>query len=168
MMLHHPPQHPGTKRPGQTLVMFVLLTPALLGMVGLTIDGGLMLVTHRQTQNAADAAALAAAVDLNNNLLPPIPQNTAQTYVQTYNNMPNATTAPYVNIPPLSGPHSSASIGSASNNYAEAIITYPFQTSFIQVLGVNSSQQVTARAVAGYENVAPPGQPPQNLVFLVE
>jgi Flp pilus assembly protein TadG len=159
MMRHQPPQHPGTKRPGQTLVMFVLLTPALLGMVGLTIDGGLMLVTHRQTQNAADTAALAAAVDLMNGKTPAAAQSTAQTYVQTYNNMPNATTAPYVNIPPLTGPHSLASIGSTSNNYAEAIISYPFQTSFIQMLGVNSSQQVTARAVAGVEG----GQ-----VFLVE
>ena len=66
MTRHHHPQHPGTKRPGKTLAMFLLLTPALLGMVGLTIDGGLLLVTYRQTQNAADAAALAAAVDLKN------------------------------------------------------------------------------------------------------
>ena len=154
MMLHHPPQHPGTKRPGQTLVMFVLLTPALLGMVGLTIDGGLMLVTHRQTQNAADAAALAAAVDLNNNLLPPIPQNTAQPTSRPTTTCPMPP-PPRTSTSPPSPAAFPASIGSASNNYAEAIITYPFQTSFIQVLGVNSSQQVTARAVAGYERRPP-------------
>jgi Flp pilus assembly protein TadG len=44
--------------------MFALLLPVLLGVLGLTIDGGLMMVVYRQTQNAADAAALAAAVDL--------------------------------------------------------------------------------------------------------
>jgi Flp pilus assembly protein TadG len=154
MTRHHLPEHPGTKRPGKTLAMFVLLTPVLLGMVGLTIDGGLMLVTYRQTQNAADAAALAAAVDLIHGNSIAIASTTGTTYVQTYNNMAGATVTITV---PDSGPYS------GNSNYAQAIVSYPFQTSFIQVLGVNSSQQVTARAVAGYENVAG-----QNLVFLVE
>src|SRR5271166_1726238 len=158
MTRHHHPQHPGTKRPGKTLAMFLLLTPALLGMVGLTIDGGLLLVTYRQTQNAADAAALAAAVDLIRGSAGTA-SATATTYVQTYNNMSGATVT--INIPPASGPHSS---GSTNSQYAEALVSYPFQTSFIQVLpGVNSSQTVKARAVAGYEDVAG-----QNLVFLVE
>lgn len=162
MTRHHPPEHPGTKRPGKTLAMFVLLTPVLLGMVGLTIDGGLLLVTYRQTQNAADAAALAAAMDLFNGL-PGLPIATAKTtgatYVQNqnYNNMASATVM--INIPP--GPLAAPSHQTTS--YAEAIITYPYQTLFIQVLGVNSSQTVTARAVAGYE----PPLPPRN-VFLVE
>src|SRR3954451_24291076 len=61
--------HPGAprsacrKRPGKTLVLFVLLVPVLLGMTGLTADAGLLMVARRQAQNAADAAALAAAVD---------------------------------------------------------------------------------------------------------
>jgi len=135
--------------------MFALLTPPLLGMVGLIIDGGLMLVTYRQTQNAADAAALAAAVDLIHGNSIAIASTTGTTYVQTYNNMTGANVTITV---PDSGPHS------GDSHYAQAKVSYPFQTSFIQMLpGVNSSPQVKARAVAGYENVAG-----KNLVFLVE
>ena len=54
---------PATLRSGKTLVMFAILLPVLLGMTGLVIDGGLLMAAHRQVQNAADAAALAAAMD---------------------------------------------------------------------------------------------------------
>jgi Flp pilus assembly protein TadG len=109
-------RHSPLRRPGKTLVVFALLLPLLLGMVGLTIDGGLLLATHRQTQNAADAAALAAAVDLYHGQSTATATTTATSYVQTYNNMANATVT--INIPPASGPY----MGNSS--YAEAIITY--------------------------------------------
>jgi Flp pilus assembly protein TadG len=153
MTRHHHPEHPGTKRPGKALVMFVLLTPALLGMVGLTIDGGLMLVTYRQTQNAADTAALVAATDLIRGR-PATYTTSGANFAQNY----NMSGAIVIITVPDSGPHS------GNSNYAQAIVSYPFQTSFIQVLGVNSSQQVTARAVTGFD--PPPAG--QNLVFLVE
>jgi Flp pilus assembly protein TadG len=51
-------------RRGVTLVQFVLMAPVLLGMIGLVVDGGLVLAAQRQVQNAADAAATAAAMDL--------------------------------------------------------------------------------------------------------
>ena len=35
---------------------------AMLAMVGLVIDGGLMLASHRHAQNAADSAAMTAAL----------------------------------------------------------------------------------------------------------
>jgi Flp pilus assembly protein TadG len=125
--------------------MFALLLPLLLGMVGLAIDGGLLLATLRQTQNAADAAALAAAVDVLNGATVSNAQATGKSYVTTYNSMSNATVT--INIPPTSGPHS------GSRHYAEAIISYPYKTSFIQLLKVGQNQTVTARAVAGYEVV---------------
>jgi hypothetical protein len=125
--------------------MFALLLPLLLGMVGLAIDGGLLLATHRQTQNAADAAALAAAVDRLNGASVNSAQTTGTTYVQTYNGMSNATVT--INIPPTSGPHS------GDNHYVEAIVSYPYKTSFIQLLKVSQNQTVTARAVAGWEPV---------------
>jgi Flp pilus assembly protein TadG len=151
MRRHHPFQRLGPNRRGQTLVMFALLLPLLLGMVGLAIDGGLLLSTYRQTQNAADAAATAAAMDLINNLSIGTAQATGAKYVQTYNNMSGATVA--INIPPLSGPHA----GAGNTTYAEAIISYPYATSFIQLLGVNKNQTVTARAVAGYHPASPAG-----------
>jgi Flp pilus assembly protein TadG len=126
--------------------MFALLMPVVLGMVGLTVDGGLMLVVYRQTQNAADAGALAAAVDLLKGNSSGAATTTATTYIQTYNNLSNATVT--VNIPPSTGPHA------GSGAYAEVIVTYPYQTSFIQAVGVSSTQNISARAVAGYEPVA--------------
>ena len=138
--------HPGAKRSGKILVMFVLLMPVLLGMVGLTVDGGLLLVLYRQTQNAADAAALAATVDLLKGKSAAVATATATTYVQIYNNMSDATVT--VNIPPSTGPYA----GNAA--FAEAIVTYPYQTTFIQAVGAGSSANVTARSVAGYEAVS--------------
>ena len=58
-----PPVGGGASRRGTIVVMFAILLVALVGVVGLVIDLGLMMGTHRQAQNAADAAALAAAVE---------------------------------------------------------------------------------------------------------
>lgn len=49
---------------GQMLILFVLGLGVLLGMVAMSVDVGLILHERRQLQNAADAAALAGAVEL--------------------------------------------------------------------------------------------------------
>ena len=141
------PGQPSSARPAKILVLFALLLVPLLGLVGLTVDGGLLMVAYRKTQNAADAAATAAAMDLLKGQTSTIARATATTYVQTYNNMASANVA--VNIPPATGPNSGTS------TYAEAIISYPYSTSFIQLLGVNQGQTVTAHAVAGYHLSTP-------------
>jgi len=56
-----PPRHAPR---GQTLVVFALALTALLAMVGLVIDGGNAFAQQRRTQNGADAAAEAGAVQL--------------------------------------------------------------------------------------------------------
>jgi Flp pilus assembly protein TadG len=145
MVRSHKSRQCGTRRPGKTLVMFALLLPLLFGVTGLAIDGGLLLASYRHVQNAADSAALAAAMDLIRGKSVATAQATGTTYVQTYNNMPNSTVT--VNIPPTTGPHA------GNNRYAEAIVSNPFTTSFIQMVGVNRNQTVGARAVAGWENV---------------
>jgi hypothetical protein len=149
MMRRHPSRQPGLNRSGKTLIMFALMLPLLLGMVGLAIDSGLLLATYRQTQNAADSGALAAAMDLLNGKTTATAQTTGTTYVQTYNNMSGATVT--INIPPATGPH----VGNSA--YAEALISYPYKTSFIQLLGVNKNQTVSTRAVAGYHNAQASG-----------
>src|SRR5665811_191390 len=53
----------GQKRSGKAMFLFVLVLPVLLGMLGLVLDGGLMMVASRQARNAAYAAARAAALD---------------------------------------------------------------------------------------------------------
>ncbi len=50
---------------GQIAVMYALLLPVLIGLVGLVIDGGQAMVHYRRGQVALDSAALAAATQLN-------------------------------------------------------------------------------------------------------
>lgn len=50
----------GKAESGQAIVMIALIMVALIGMLGLAIDGGDLYFRHRDTQNAVDAAVLAA------------------------------------------------------------------------------------------------------------
>jgi Flp pilus assembly protein TadG len=134
---------PREKRRGTILVATSVVLIALVGLLGLVIDAGQLMYSYRRTQNAADAAAMAAAMDLLSGYSSSTATSTATTFVQEYNGMANATVT--VNIPPLTGNYT------GSSNYAEAIVSFPVSTTFIQVLGVGATQTVTARAVAGWE-----------------
>jgi hypothetical protein len=150
--MRHPNSPHAARRPARTLVLFVLLLPVLLGLIGLVIDGGLLMQAQRRAQNAADAAALAAATDLMRGKDTATATSTANTFLAN-NGVTgvtltlNAGSGNAVNVPPQSGAYAN------NSSYAEVILSVPVQTLFIQVLGVNAGQQVTARAVAGYEPV---------------
>jgi Flp pilus assembly protein TadG len=133
-----------TGRRGAVLVLFAIFLVFLIGMVGLVVDGALLTATHRQAQNAADAAALAAALDRMKGRTMQDATTTATSFVQTYNGFSNAP-APAVNSPPSTGAYAGRS------DYVEVIVTAPVQTYLVHVLGVNQNRQVRARAVAGYE-----------------
>jgi Flp pilus assembly protein TadG len=135
-----------SRRRGKILVLFVLLLPALLGMLGLVIEGGTLMATHRQVQTAADAAALAAAFDKLRGKTDTAATATATTFVQTHNGLSSATVT--VNIPPTSGSYS------GNSQYVEVIVSYNVTTTIMPVLGLGSTQNIQARAVAGYEAVA--------------
>jgi Flp pilus assembly protein TadG len=139
------------RRTGSVLIWCALLLPVLVGMVGLVIDGGLMLAAYREAQNAADAAAIAAAYDMMLGKTSATASTTAQTYVtdSSHNNLANATVT--VHIPPTVTSYAAYK----NSNYAEVIVNYPITTNFMQVLpGFSKNQSVTARAVAGYEAIA--------------
>jgi hypothetical protein len=127
------------------LVVVAIMLPVLFGMLGIVIDAGMMMAVHRQTRNAADAAALAAAMDLVRGRSSGVATATAATYVREYNTLPQANVT--VHIPPTSGPY----IG--NHQYAEVLVSRPFATTFIQMLGVNRDQTVLGRSVAGYKPV---------------
>ncbi|NBO91013.1 MAG: hypothetical protein EBV06_01660 [Planctomycetia bacterium] len=135
-----------TTRQGQVLILFVLLLPVLVGMLGLVVDGGLIVSEHRHTQNAADAGALAAAMDLMRNRGYNVAAASANTFVKSHNALTNATVV--VNNPPSSGPYT------GNTKYVEVLVSNPFNTYFIHVLTGNSANTVQARAVAGYEAVS--------------
>ena len=58
----------GRARRGQTLVIFALAQLVLLSALGLAIDGGVLFMQRRAMQNAADAASLAGATAISQNL----------------------------------------------------------------------------------------------------
>ena len=138
-------------------MLFAILLPALLGMVGLVIDGGLLMASYRQVQNAADSAALAAAMDKyrgahrcrcaghgeflhgqqRDDRSHPRPQRGGLERPQH---------------PPAGSRETPAAPTRASRTMSRPSSPRQVNTLFMPVLGINSSQ-VTARAVAGFEPV---------------
>src|SRR4051794_28581994 len=109
----------GLGRPGKTLVMFALLLPLLLGIVGLVIDCGLLMTARREAQNAADAAALAAAMaDLSGQGSP----REAATLGVTRSGVLSGAALSRFAHPPESGPHS------GDGRYYELVATVPIVT----------------------------------------
>jgi hypothetical protein len=139
-------QHKQNRR-GAIAVKFAVLLPVLIGMLGLVIDTGLMMAAQRHTQSAADAAALAYAMDRMRGRSQSQAATTAATFVGTHNGLSESLPLT-INEPPQSGPYA----GNA--DFVEVYVTTPIQTIFIQVLGVAPNRQVQARAVAGFEAVA--------------
>ncbi|MBS0265742.1 MAG: hypothetical protein JSS02_27675 [Planctomycetes bacterium] len=131
------------RRRGTILVVAAIVLVALIGLLGLVIDAGQLMVAHRQVQNAADAAAGAAAMDLLQGTTSSTARTTGTTFVQTYNGLADATVT--INIPPTTGPH----VG--DSKYAEALVSSHVIMRFVPVLGVGRTQSVAARAVAGVE-----------------
>ncbi|WP_038039915.1 pilus assembly protein TadG-related protein [Thermorudis peleae] len=74
--------------PGQVLVLMAAALVALAGFSALALDVGMLLATKRSLQNAADAAALAGAIDLLKNQSDTIIQGDVTSYAQT--NVPSA------------------------------------------------------------------------------
>lgn len=64
------PSHERGSERGQMLVIFAMALVAVIGMVGLIIDGGDTFLQRRDQQNVADAAAMAAGYAFVNGLSP--------------------------------------------------------------------------------------------------
>jgi hypothetical protein len=146
-------------RRGNIIVLFAVLLPVLLGMTGLVVDCGYLMASRRQLQNTADAAALAAAMELYRGNANSTNLNAAATAFFAPNHLDHSSNIPtlVLNNPPSQGPYSTIA---TKNQYVEVILTYSVGTTFISALnaipGINISQtsQVQARAVAGYERVS--------------
>jgi hypothetical protein len=134
------------KRSGKFLVLAILSMPVVLGVMGLVLDGGMLMAVERQAQDAADGGAVAAAWDKLRGRSAATQSATATTYVHTYNGLSTATVT--FNGPPLSGNYA------GNTSFVEVIVTVPVKTMFIQATGVSGTQQVSARAVAGLETVS--------------
>ncbi len=137
------------RRPGIVAPMVAILLVPLLGIAVLVLDGGLLLADRARTQAAADAAALAAAIDLYQNYSTnqgKDPKGNAATSAKKTaqdNGFTDGTggVVVTVNIPPRSGTFSGL------DGYAEVIITMQEQQFFSRIWGSNTLN-VKARAVA--------------------
>ena len=132
------------RRRGKVLVLVALALTVLLGMVGLTVDSGLLQTARRQVQNAADAGALAAAMELFRGNTLDGACAVATTVIQSNSGF----TDPAVTITvqtPMTGSYS------GNPNYVEVIVSLPQTVYLMPLLGVSSTQTMVARAVAGYE-----------------
>lgn len=132
------------RKAGAILVWFALVLPLLLGMTGLVIDGGLLMASHRHLQNSVDAASMAAAKDLLNELSETEARNTATNFVLTHHDLGNADVE--IHIPPANG------VYTGEPGFVEVMAEYETPTIFMQLLdGSHTTRVATARAVAGGE-----------------
>ena len=125
---------------GQVLVLTALSMTLMLGFAGLAVDVGMLFHVKRNLQIAADAAALAGAIDYKYNASSSSAVAAAQA-AATENGITDLSDLT-VSTPPADGPNK------GSTGFVEAIVAQPNPTWFMSLFGVNSVD-VTARAVAG-------------------
>jgi Flp pilus assembly protein TadG len=137
------------RRRGAATVMVSLCLVAILSMMALTLDFGLLLVQRRRSQGVADAAALAAAGKLfqayvqGNGLdVSGTAQQEALALAAANGYANDGTTSVVtVNIPPKSGPYANQA------GYVEVLTTYNQGRAFSRLWGTKPNT-ITARAVA--------------------
>jgi hypothetical protein len=154
-MLHKPVMVNSKRRCGAVAVVVAVSLTAMLAIVAIVLDGGLLMDDRWHAQAAADAAALAASGDLyanyQSNLGLDLSGTAAKSALTTakangYNN-DGITNTVTVNIPPLSGDHVGAP------GYAEVIIQFNQARNFSSVYslfngGATGAIPVKARSVA--------------------
>jgi hypothetical protein len=136
-------------RRGQVLAFVCIGVFALVGVLAITFDGGVLMQERRRVQTAAEAAAWAGAVDLFEHYIKyqgVDVENTAELSAKAtakangYDDA-DADVDVTVNIPPLSGPYA------GKNGYIEVILTHDVRRGFSSIFGTGKLP-VQARAVA--------------------
>lgn len=147
---------------GQALILIALAMVGLVGIVGLAIDGSAKFSDQRHAQNAADTAAIAAALAKVDALkagssntpaeCPPTSGSPSAVCAvlltagldraagNGYNNNLSSNTVE-IHSPPISGYYS------GDDDYVQVIITSTINTTFTRVLGINQTQNIV-QAVA--------------------
>jgi hypothetical protein len=125
------------------LILLAITLPTLCGLIGLVIDGGLLIANSRSLQHAADSAATAAATEKRWGQSNAAALLVAQRFVNTHQNLLTATVS--LHSPPTSGTHA------GSSNHVEVIVEQQQPTFFMRVLNGRSSETIRARATAAWE-----------------
>lgn len=125
---------------GQAIILVALAVPVLVAMIGLAVDAGKLFNDRRTIQTAADAAAIAAALNLTNGTY--VTAGKAASAANGFTDGANNTTVVINQTPQwaLSNYYN-------YSGYVEATVTKAESTIFMAVFGF-PSVNVTARAVA--------------------
>jgi hypothetical protein len=119
---------------GQAIPLIGLLLIILIGLAGLVTDGGQLTMQYRASQNAADAAALAAANHITNGYT--VTQATTRALlVAQSNQIPSADLS--VGYYDSSGASTTTPSSVAS---VTATVTHTFSTLFLPIVGINSGR----------------------------
>lgn len=133
MRLHHDER-------GQTIILVALSLPLMLGFVGIATDVGALFKDKRTIQTAADAAAIAGALNIATSNW----KNAATARATSYGFTDGSNGA---TVTVHNGPTWAASNYKNAANYIEVTITQSEPTIFLSLFGY-PSVQVLARAVA--------------------
>jgi Flp pilus assembly protein TadG len=131
-------------RRGNVLVLLAVLLPVLIGVVGLVIDGGMMMDQRRDLQHATDAAATSAATELRLANGAAAAQAVAIDAVTVAHEQADADVT--VHIPPTTGPFA------GDSDYVEVVAESVYRTRFMPILGGALDRTLQARSVAGVRN----------------
>lgn len=132
-------------RSGKVLVLLAILLPTLLGIVGLVVDGGLMMGEFRVLQHAADAASTAAAMTLSLGKGHSAAIAAANEVVNVGNSLPDALVT--IHIPPITG------LNIGEPNHVEVIVKRTYRPRLISILSSVTDHSMQVRSVAGVDEV---------------
>jgi hypothetical protein len=138
---HAPMENKLSDESGNLLILAALSMTALMGFVALGTDVGLLFRAKRNVQIAADAAAMAGALDFLYNGSASSAQAAGQAASSANGFAGGGGTVVTINTPPASGPNA-GSVG-----FVEAVVSAPRNTFFMAMFGFKT-MTVTARAVA--------------------
>jgi hypothetical protein len=128
---------------GQVMIIFALASLVLVGFIALSIDTGFLMAERRQVQNAADAAALAAAVSIQDDMNSS--NVTAAAVAYAAENAGVSADDVTVNWPPAAG-----SAYAGDSNYVQVTVNKDVQRFFLGAI-YNGPWEVSATAIAGLE-----------------
>jgi len=132
-------------RSGKILIALAVSLPALFAVLGLYIDGSMMLLRTRELQAQADAAATAAAFSLMTD--DGIMEDVADDFVRIHNG--NTSAVVTTHHPPLTGDYA------GNTDYVAVTVQEAFDGFFSAVAG-NTTRNLRVTAVAGIEPVTEP------------
>src|SRR6266536_589510 len=142
---------------GQSIVLVSAALPVLLAAAALVIDGSNLFVNKRALQNAADAAALAAAAELNNGTCAATCASAAGKYAGLNRSNPTAPSTSFTAMPACASASSRNCYAypyKADPNRVEVRLTRSVPTLFGRIFGI--SHNVTVHAVGAITNGSPP------------